>query len=111
MPLFTQEKVFDAESIRDTSTHDSTIIYLGEFRLKTIIIENSLNQTVTLQCKASAHNDFSNSFSVGSSFNVTAGVNTYQTCDSYFPYMRIVAQCSAAPTSGSLTVHFLEYGE
>jgi len=110
MALTGTEKVFDAEEIRDTSTHNGNIVHLGEFRLKTIIIENGLDQQTTFQCQASAHADFSNSFNVGSSFNLSALTDSYQTCDSYFPYMRLTATCSTAPTSGSLTVHFVEYG-
>ena len=111
MALFGQEKAFDAEAIRDTNTHNGVTIYLGEFRLKTIIIENSLNQQVTLQCQASAHSDFSNNFNVGGGMVIAASTNKYETCDSYFPYMRLTATCATAPTSGSLTVYFIEYGE
>ena len=104
-------KVFDAEAIRDTNTHNGTTIWLAEFRLKTIIIENGLNQTVTLQCQGSAHSDFSNNFNIGNSWNVGSTTDSYQTCDSYFPYMRLTATCSTAPTSGALTIHFVEYGD
>jgi hypothetical protein len=96
------EKTFDALAIRDTNNHNGSQIHLFDFQLKTIIIENGLNQQVTLQCQASAHSDFSNSFNVGT--------NDFQTCESYFPYMRLTAICSTAPTTGSLTVHFVEYG-
>ncbi len=97
------EKTFDAEAIRDTSTHNGSTVFNGDFVIKTLIIENSLNQAVTLQCQASANSDFSNSFNVGSSFDVTASTNTYQTCGSYFPYWRLTATCSSSPSSGSLT--------
>ena len=60
MAQVNSEKVFDAEAIRDTNTHNGTVIDLYDFRLKTIIIENSLNQQVTFQCEGSAHSDFSN---------------------------------------------------
>lgn len=110
MALVNQEKTMDALEIRDTSSHNGVSIPMYSFQLKTIIIENTLNQGVTLQCQASAHSDFSNSFNVGSSFQVSASTNTYQTCESYFPYMRVTATCSTAPTSGNLTVHFLQYG-
>lgn len=99
-----QEKTFDAEAIRDTSSHNGKVIYNGDFIIKTLIIENGLNQTVSLQCQASANSDFSNSFNLGSSFDISAATNDYQTCDSYFPYWRIVATCAIAPTTGSLTV-------
>ena len=103
------EKTFDAVSIRNTSAVNGSIINNYDFQLKTIIIENHLNQTVTLQCQGSAHADFSNSFNIGSSFNVSANTDTYQTCDSYFPYMRLVAQCGSAPSSGDLTIYLIQY--
>lgn len=96
-------KSFDAEAIRDTSSHDGTITEPRDYHVKTIIIENGLNQDVTLTCKASANSDFSNSFTIAS-FDVTASTNSYQTCDSLFPYFRLSAQCDTAPTSGTLTV-------
>ena len=111
MAKVNSEPTFNAEAIRDTSAHNGAVINNFDFQLKTIIIENGLNQAVTLQCQASAHSDFSNSFNVGSPFDVSSSTNTYQTCDAYFPYMRLVATCSTAPTSGSLTVHFIQYGE
>jgi len=110
MARVNSERTFDALAIRDTSAHNGAVINNYDFQLKTIIIENSLDQTVTLQCQASAHADFSNAFNVGSSFNVNAATNTYQTCESFFPYMRLVATCASAPSSGALTVHFIQYG-
>ena len=99
--------IFDGEEIRDTSDHASTLLNLegyGGVALKTIIIENQLDQPVTLQCKASGHDDFSRSFDVGSSFEVAANTNTCQTCESFFLYFKMVATCASAPTSGDLTV-------
>ena len=98
------QNTFTDEAIRDTSSHNGDVVFNGDFVIKTLIIENGLNQAVTFQCQASAHSDFSNSFNVGSTWDVSASTNTYQTCDSYFPYWRIVAQCGTAPTSGDLTV-------
>ena len=111
MAKVNSERTFDALEIRDTSAHNGDQVNNFDFQLKTIVVENSLNQTVSLQCQASAHSDFSNSFNVGTSWDVTASTNTYQTCDSYFPYMRLVATCSSSPSSGDLTVHFIQYGE
>lgn len=103
------EKTFDAIEIRDTSSHNGSLINNFDFQLKTIIIENELNQVVTLQCQASCHSDFSHVFNVGSPFDVSANTDIYQTCDSYFPYMRLTAVCSVAPTTGTLTIHFIQY--
>jgi len=80
------EKTFDALEIRDTNDHNGLTVYNGSFVVKTIIIENELNQAVTFQCQASMHADFSNSFDVGSTWEVAASINSYQTCESYFPY-------------------------
>ena len=101
------EKTFDAEAIRDTSNHNGGTVFNGDFVIKTLIIENGLNQQVTLQCQASANSDFSNSFNVGSSFNVSAATNSYQTCDSYFPYWRLTAICGISPASGGLTCYVM----
>jgi len=109
MAHINQEKTFDALEIRDTNTHNGTTIDNFDFQLKTIIIHNHLDQTVTLQCRASV-NGSDNWFDVGSSFDVAASTDTYQTCSSYFPYMRLQATCSSSPSSGDLTVYFIQYG-
>ena len=101
------QNTFTDEAIRDTSAHNGATVFNGDFVIKTLIIENGLNQQVTCQCQASAHSDFSHSFNVGSSWNVAASTDTYQTCDSYFPYWRIVATCGFSPTTGTLTVTVL----
>jgi len=105
--MINQEKTFDAEAIRDTSSHNGSVVYNGDFVIKSLIVENGLNQAVTFQCQGSAHSDFSNVFNIGSSWDVSASTNLFQTCDSYIPYWRIVAQCSTVPTSGTLTVIIL----
>lgn len=103
-----QAKALDALVIRDTNAHDGVVIFNGEFIIKTLIVENSLDQAVTFQCMGSAHPDFSNSFNIGSSFEVAATTNIYMTCDTYIPYWRITATCSVAPTDGSVTVTVFE---
>ena len=105
-----QEIAMDAIAIRDTAVHEGSLTNLYDFQLKTIIIENNLNKDVTIQCLASPHSDFSSSFNVGSPFVIAANMSTYQTCDSFFPYMKLTAQCAESPTTGAITVHFLEYG-
>lgn len=109
MAKVNSEKTFDALAIRDTSNHTGSIINNFDFQLKTIIIHNHLNQTVTLQCQASIDGT-NNWFNVGSSFDISASTDTYQTCDAYFPYMRMIVSCSSSPSSGDLTVYFVQYG-
>ena len=101
------EKTFDAIEIRDTSDHNGSTVFNGSYTIKTIIIENGLNQAVTFQCQGSMHADFSNMFLIGGEWGVTANTNTYQSCDTYFPYWRLIATCSTAPTTGDMTVHVL----
>lgn len=98
---------FDAEAIRDTSSHNGSTVYNGSFIIKTIIIENGLDEDVTLQCQASMHADFASSFDVGAPFDQAATTVDYQSCDTYFPYWRIEATCGTAPTTGVLTIHVM----
>ena len=106
MPINTNT-TFEDEEIRDTSEHTGSTVANGDFQMKTIIIENGLNQTVTCQCEGSMHSDFATSFEIGSSFDVTASTNQPQTCSYYYPYFRVKAQCGTAPTTGDLTIHVI----
>jgi len=97
-------KAIDALSIRDTSAHTSELAENGDITIKTIVIENGLNQEVSIQCVGSANADFSNSFLIGAPFTVSAETNSFGTCDSYIPYWKAIVTCSVAPTDGELTV-------
>lgn len=105
------EKTFDALEIRDTNEHTGATINNFDFRVKTIVIENGLDRDAAFQCQASVHSDFSKIINIGSEWDVSATTNIYQTCETFFPYNRIIASCDTAPTSGDLTVHFIEHGE
>ena len=98
------DKAFDAVEIRDTSGHTSVEINNGEFIVKTLIIENSLNQLVSFQCQGSAEESFDNPFNIGGAFEVAANTNSFQTCDSYIPFWRVIATCPVSPTTGALTL-------
>jgi hypothetical protein len=110
MARVNSEKTFDAEAIRDTSLHTGATINNYDFQLKTIIFENHLDQSVSIQIQASAHSDFSNPLNIGSPQVVASNTDAYQTLDAFFPYMRATAQCTSSPTSGDLTVHLIQYG-
>jgi hypothetical protein len=107
MPI-NQARPIDALAIRDTVAHNSSVVFNGDFIIKTLVVENGLNQTVTFQCQGSANSDFSNPFNIGSTFDVAATTNTYMTCETYIPYWRITATCSVAPASGTLNVIIFE---
>ena len=97
-----------ALAIRDTDAHTSEVVFNGDFIIKTLVVENGLNQTCTFQCQGSAHSDFSNSFNIGSTWDVAASTNLYVTSETYIPYWRITATCSVAPASGTVTVIIFE---
>ena len=107
---FLNEKTLDAVQIRDTSAHNGVTVDNQGLMVKTVIIENGLNQPVSLQCQGSASADFLNFFNLGSSFDADASANSYQTCTSYIPYFRVVATCAVAPSSGALTVYIFKFG-
>ena len=102
-----QDQVFTAEAIRDTSSKTSDESATGEFTAETIIIENGLDQQVTLQLQGCRQGG-STWFNVGSSFNVPASTDDYETVTDYFPCYRLTAICSTAPTSGDLDVWIIK---
>jgi len=95
--------IFDEAEIRNTSENVSSLADNEVFTIKTVIIHNSLNKDVSLQCEGSL-DGVGNWFDVGSAMNVTAQTNSFQTCDSFIPFFRVTATCSEAPSSGTLTV-------
>lgn len=94
--------IFNALAIRDTDVHTSSVSTNIGYRVKTLIITNTLDQTVTKQCQGSR--DGSTWFNIGDPFTVTSGATIYQTCETYFPYIRGQASCAVAPTTGSLSM-------
>jgi hypothetical protein len=100
-----KDKVFNL-AITDTSAHNSSVVDTGEFTAETIVIYNGLNQQVTLQLQGSL--DETTWINVGSSFNITATTNDYETVTDYFPCYRLTATCATAPTSGTLQVWILK---
>lgn len=108
-PLPVQEtEIFAALAIRDTSEHISSVSENIGYRVKTIIIKNELNQTVTLQCQGSR--DSSDWFNITDSFNVSSATTIHQSCETYFPYLRALATCPTAPTTGGLSMWIEKMG-
>ena len=105
MGNFDEDKIFNSLEIRNTDLQTSDVAASGEFIAKTIFIENGLNQTVTFQLQGARDGTWLN---VGSTFEATASTNLYQTVSDFFPKYRLTAQCSVAPTSGSLSVWILK---
>jgi hypothetical protein len=107
-PTLGESQLFTNEAIRDTAAHNSTASINRGYRVKTVIVQSTLNQDATIQCQGSRDN--STWINIGSSWPVTAGVSLYQSCDTYFPYMRAVATCSVAPASGTLNMWLEKVG-
>jgi hypothetical protein len=108
-PQVAEAQVLTALAIRDTNPHTSSTGNSRGFMVKTIIVNNGLNQDVTIQLQGSR--DSTNWFNVGNSSTTTAATLTYQTADDYFPYVRAIATCAVAPASGGLDLWVEFMGE
>lgn len=107
-PPMAESVVFNALAIRDTSAHNGTTSQNFGYRVKTIIVNNGLDQTVTLQCQGSR--DGTNWINIGTTWDVVANSQIYQTCETYFPYLRAIATCSVSPTTGTLSLWLEKVG-
>lgn len=99
-PKSKETQIFTDVAIRDVISHTSDTVSNEGYRVKTIIISNQLNQAVTLTFQASR--DSVSWFNVCEPFTIDGTVLTFQTCETYFPYNRCLAQCTVAPTTGLL---------
>jgi len=107
-PNVSEGVLFNAEPIRDTAAHNSAASANTGYRVKTVIVNNGLNQIVTMQCQGSRDN--TNWINIGGTWDVATATWTYQSCDTYFPYMRAIATCSVAPASGTLSMWLEKVG-
>ena len=103
-----KDQVFIAEAIRVDTVINSGVAKTGEFNAETIVIYNGLDETVNIQLQGSW--DESVWIDRGDSFNVGNGINDYATVTDYFPFYRITAKCSIAPTTGDLDAWILKAG-
>lgn len=100
MAYYDEDRVFNALAIRSTAVQDSAVSLSGEFNAKTLFIESTLNQPVSLQLQGSRGSSVW--LNIGAPLSVAAGINTYATVSDYFPKYRVQATCTIAPTSGTL---------
>jgi len=103
-----QTLVFDETEIRNTAKTMSATSDNEYFMIKTLIIENSHNQSLTAQCWGSRHSDMSKKFKIGGEWGIPADTNIFQTCDSFIPYWAIEVWAGTAPTTGNLTVDVMK---
>lgn len=105
MSVMDEDKIFDEVEIRNTSVYNSLESVSGEFHAKTIIVQNGLNEDVTLQLQGARNSVW---FDIGSAFVQGAQSNGYKTVSDYFPKYRLQAQCGQDPSSGSLTSYIIK---
>lgn len=104
MKEYDEEQIFTDKEIRDTNAHNSKTSFCERWARKTILVKNGLNQAVSIQTQGARDSNFTNVYPVGTALSVAAGANDYLTCADYFPYLRVAATCSTAPTTGNLNV-------
>jgi hypothetical protein len=110
LQLSSEDKIIDALAVRDTSNHNSSGSENKGYIPKTIIVHNGLNQQVSIQVQGSVDDTFNNPLTVGNSFNVAASTDDYDVLTDYLPFLRVVASCTTAPTTGTLTVYLAKVG-
>lgn len=106
MEINRELQIFTNEEIRDILSHTSSQEQTNTFSIRTIIVNNELDTSVTLQFQASR--DLEHWFNVDPTWNISTKSLDYKAINYYFPYIRCVANCSEVPTSGSLSV-WLEF--
>ena len=106
MATVDKDKIFSAEAIRDTAVHNSVLAITAEFNAETIVVYNDLNETVAIQLQGSL--DETNWIDISDPFNVASNIKDYATVTDYFPFYRVTAKCTTAPTTGDINVWILK---
>jgi hypothetical protein len=116
-----QTTIINALAIRDTSAHDATTDSGSTFLLnllaqpgsRILSVTNTLNQAVSITLEYSLDGvhvtTVGNAISVAASGTAPVPIDPTQisTLAYAYPYLSVQAQCSVAPTSGTLTVSIL----
>lgn len=110
MAIAFEETIINALAITDTSDHTSTVVMISGFIPKTIGIITTLDEIVDIQVQGSFTSAFTNVYDIDSPIAYN-NENDYIVLTDYFPYMRVVASCATAPTSGALTVELAKVAQ
>lgn len=95
--------------IRDTNPHSSTTIKPATHVSSLFAINNTLNQSVSVQFQGSVDNV--TWFNLGSAIVVTASTGqSIQTITDAWPKLRATATCSVGPASGAFMVWWVGNG-
>lgn len=108
----TPMQLFTNQAITDTATHDSAAQDVSGFLNKSMFINNTLNQSVTVSVIVLDPNG-SNPYVVASNKIVTAGTTYLITASDIavlsapFTLIKIRLQCTVAPASGNINAWIL----
>lgn len=99
---------FINQAITDTNPHTSAVIDARGYATKALLVQNGLNQSVSIQVQVSSDGqtnwtNVGNAQSVGAGTKVAIGPDTIAALGHAYPYYQLVATCSTAPTTGSLS--------
>jgi len=96
--------------IRDTVTHLTDIVEIGDWDVYTIYVSNALDQDVEVQVKANRLTGFIGAVNVGAAFTVTAGshdARTISSQDVFLPFLYCEVKALAVPTRGYVAIYLL----
>lgn len=93
--------------IRNTSETNSDISDSRGFIPKTVVVENNLNEDVSIQVCGSREVTMTKHEHLGDAFIIAAGETGYATLSDYFPFLRAHMTCSTAPTTGEINIYLL----
>jgi len=100
--LASEITIMDAEAIRDTNDHNSSSEEIRGFVPKTMGIITTLDEDLNIQLQGCMDGSFTTPFDIGNP--QTFSGNDYIVLTDYFPFIRAVASCDPAPTTGALTI-------
>jgi len=107
-----EENIIEKLEIRDIKTHISEIADISVFNVVTCLINNELDQPVTVQVKGNITPTTINACNIGDPVTVNAkdvdSINLSIYTNVWLPYIFVEVSCSVAPTSGALHVKLLK---
>ena len=109
------KQIITALSIMDIVAHTSNIVDIRGYSRKALYVNNGLNQSVSIQiqgCYTNSPTDtdwvnIGTAQAVSASTKSVIGVNEVPALNNYFPYLRVTATCSIAPTTQALDVYLM----
>lgn len=108
---FEEEQIMELE-IRDTAPHPSAVADCSRFSVVTIVVENGLDQAVSVQPNGSRLSTVVGYAAMGAAVDVPAAGMNYimltPTIRGWMPFVFVIVTAAAPPTSGVLNVYALK---